>query len=452
MKKPKASSTPENLQPEIPVETPHNSPADPQGIRRRAEAALQGRPDQAADLTGEDVRRLIYELQIHQIELEMQNEALRQTQVDLETARDRYWDLFELAPVGYLMLSKQGVILEANQAAAKLLEIDRGRLLQTALTAYIVREDQDIFYLGAQRARQENHTQEFELRLVTAAGKPVEVSLQCTRVEEQGQLTGQIRVTLSDISERKEQARTLQAYAERIETSNRDLEAFAHVVSHDLKEPLNKIKGFGNILLRNYTTQLDEQGRGYLERMHQAANRMEKLIEALLALSRLSNQKPRFQAVDLNEIVQCVLADLEIRLQETGGQVTLGPLPSLMAEPTQMQQLFANLIGNALKFRHPGVSPQVQVTASPTAAGQVEFQVRDNGIGFEPEAVARLFNPFVRLHGKNAYEGTGIGLVICRKIVENHAGTITATSAVGQGATFIVTLPLQPPGGPETGE
>jgi two-component system, chemotaxis family, sensor kinase Cph1 len=420
MNKPKATPTRGDIQPE----NTQVSPGTSEDLRRRAEEALQGKPEETEELIGEAVQRLIQELQIHQIELEMQNEALRQTQVELEAARDRYFDIFELAPVGYLMLSKKGIILEANIAAANLLGIERARLKQTPLTDYIAREDQDIFYLGAQQARQENRSQEFELRMLTNAGRPIDVSLQCTGVEEQGQM----RLTLSDITHRKQQSAELRAYAQRLESLNLDLERFADVVSHDLKEPLRKIKGFGNLLFKENAAQLDEQGRYYVERMQQAAVRMEKLIEALLSLSRLSTQKPCFQVVDLNKVVQAVLTDLEMRLRETGGQIETSPLPCLTAEPTQMQQLFMNIIGNALKFHQPETPPLVQIHSSLTAAGEVEIQVTDNGIGFEPEAAAKLFKPFARLHGMSKYEGTGIGLAICRKIVENHGGTITACS------------------------
>jgi PAS domain S-box-containing protein len=413
-------------------------------LRRRAEEALQGKSETGA-LTGEEAQRLIHELQIHQIELEMQNEALCQTQADLEAVRDRYYALFEQAPVGYLMLSKKGGILEANLAAANLLEFDRARLKNTSLTDYIVREDQDIFYLGIQQARQDNHSQEFELRMLTSTGSQIEVALLCTRVEEQGQPTGQMRVTMSNITGRKQQARELEAYTHRLEVLNKSLEDFAHVVSHDLKEPLHKIKRFGQLLLE-HSPQLEEEGRDYLKRMQKAADRMGMLIDALLALSKLAIQKPRFQLVDLNQIALAVIADLEIRLQETGGQIEVGPLPSLMAEPTQMQQLFLNLIGNALKFHQPELSPQVRITASRMHNGEVEIQLADNGIGFDPAEASKLFKPFGRLHGKSKYQGTGIGLAICRKIVENHAGQITARGIPGQGATIIVTLPVQPPG------
>jgi PAS domain S-box-containing protein len=422
--------------------TVHN-PSKKDDLRRRAEDALLEKPATNENLSGEEVEHLIHELQVHQIELEMQNEELRQTQEELETARQLYFDLFNQAPVGYLRLSNKGIILTANLAAASLLGIDPKRLETTSLTDYIFREDQDIYYLGVQRARQENRSQEFELRMVTPAGGLLDVSMLCASVEEQVQITGPLRVTLSDIAGRKQQERALKTYAHRLEILNKDLEEFSSLVSHDLKEPLHKIKGFGNILLKDHRTQLGQNGCDYLERMQNAASRMDKLIEALLALSKLSTQATTFQQVDLNTIAREALCDLEGRLKHTEGQVEIGNLPTLAAEPTLMQQLFLNLLGNALKYHKPGLPPVVRVDATPAANGWVEIRFADNGIGFNQEAVAKLFKPFSRLHGKSQYEGTGIGLAICRKIVENHGGTITACSAAGQGASFIVTLPIQ---------
>ena len=170
---------------------------------------------------------------------------------------------------------------------------------------------------------------------------------------------------------------------------------------------------------------------------------------SLLALSRFSTRATTFQQVDLNPIAREALCDLDGRLKHTQGQVEIGNLPTLTAEPTLMRQLFLNLIGNAIKYHKPGLPPVVRVDGTPAANGWVEIRFADNGIGFNQDAVAQLFKPFARLHGKSEYEGTGMGLAICRKIVENHGGTITARSAAGQGATFIVTLPIQQPGGVE---
>lgn len=412
-------------------------------LRRRAEDILREKPASSGVMSKEEVLGLVHELQVHQIELEMQNDELRRTQAELEGARELYFDLFNQAPVGYLILSDKGGILAANLAAASLLGVERKLLEKTPFTRFIFREDQDIFYLGSRKALQEHSSQEFELRLVRIDGSQIDVQMACNNVDQKSLPTSQLRVMFRDITERKQNEWTLKAHAHKLEVLNQDLESFASIASHDLQEPLRKIVGFGLILEKEYSSQLGEKGRDSIERMKNAASRMESLIQDLLALSRLSTQVPKFQQVDLNRIAQEVLGDLESRIEQTGGQVEIGELPNLTAEPTEMQQLFLNLIGNALKFHKPGIPPRVRVYAVQNAARCVEIRVADNGIGFNEQAAEKIFKPFVRLHGKSEYEGTGIGLAICQRIVDNHAGKITAVSTPGQGATFIVQLPIQ---------
>ncbi|HEY5545299.1 MAG TPA: two-component regulator propeller domain-containing protein [Gemmatimonadaceae bacterium] len=226
-----------------------------------------------------------------------------------------------------------------------------------------------------------------------------------------------------------------------LEQSNRDLEHFAYVASHDLQEPLRKIQSFSDRVLKQYAGALDEQGRDYLGRMSGAAARMQNLIEALLSLSRVSTKKGEVAQIDLRALTQEVLGDLEFRLQSTCGRVDVGDLPCIEGDPVQMRQLLQNLIGNALKFHRPGEPPVVTVSAA-RRDRQLEIRVEDNGIGFENKDAARVFLPFHRLHGRAEYEGTGIGLTICRKIVQRHDGTIRAESQPGSGSRFIITLPL----------
>jgi PAS domain S-box-containing protein len=393
----------------------------------------------------EEVQRLIHELHVHQIELEMQNEELRRTQEDLRSARDDYFDLFNLAPVGYLKLSDKGVILDANLAAAGLLGFEQQRLKRLHLTDFIYREDQDIFYLQRKQALQENNPHAFELRLVHQGGQVIDVQMECVRIEGHSQPAGQMRVMLSDISERKRQEQDLKRSLERLAITNRRLEDFASMASHDLQEPARKIKAFGNLVSREYGHLLDEKGQDYIERMRHAADRMEKLIVDLLAFSKLSTYKPNFQAVDLTQVLHEVMGDLENQVKQTQAQVKVGALPTLMAEPTLMAQLFQNLLSNALKYHQPGIPPLIMIEAEQLDSNQVEIRIADNGIGFNQQDAGKIFSPFVRLHGRNEYEGTGIGLAICLRIVENHSGAISARSAPGQGATFIVHLPLQQP-------
>jgi signal transduction histidine kinase len=241
----------------------------------------------------------------------------------------------------------------------------------------------------------------------------------------------------------------LAAANESLAHSNRELEQFASVASHDLQEPLRKIQAFGDRLQTRYGQELGEQGADYLKRMLASAMRMRSLIDALLTFSRVTSKAQPFTPVDLAATAEDVIADLEERIQRDGGRVEIGPLPSLEADPLQMRQLFQNLIGNGLKFSRPGTPPVVKVESRLlTHAGEngeaprSEISVRDNGIGFEEVYLDRIFDLFQRLHGRHEYEGTGMGLAICRKIVERHGGTITAESSLGQGATFLVTLPL----------
>lgn len=237
-----------------------------------------------------------------------------------------------------------------------------------------------------------------------------------------------------------------------LERSNRELQDFAFVASHDLQEPLRKIQAFGDRLNTKHGPQLNDEARDYLQRMQGAAGRMHTLINDLLTFSRVTTKAQPFVPTDLNQIARDVLADLEVRVQDSGGRVDLGHLPTIDADPTQMRQLLQNLIGNALKFHRKDVPPIIKIAGTVPAdggngaekAGDDRFRltIEDNGIGFEEKYLDRIFTPFQRLHGRGEYEGTGIGLAVCRKIVERHGGTLTATSTPGEGSTFIANLPV----------
>ena len=233
----------------------------------------------------------------------------------------------------------------------------------------------------------------------------------------------------------------------RLEHSNRELESFAYVASHDLQEPLRKIQTFGDRLKATSAATLDAKGLDYLERMNAAATRMRGLIDDLLSYARVSAQTKPFTRVDLAALAREVLGDLETAIERTGATITLGELPVLDADPVQLRQLLQNLLSNALKFRREDVAPTISVEATVEAgSNRCELRVRDNGIGFEEKYTERIFDLFQRLHGRGGqYEGTGIGLAICRKIAERHGGSIGARSSPGAGATFLVTLPLQQP-------
>ncbi len=240
----------------------------------------------------------------------------------------------------------------------------------------------------------------------------------------------------------RERTAEIEAYMKKLKESNQALQDFASIASHDLQEPLRKVSTFGSMLKQKHGDVLGQGGMDYLQRMLDATDRMQSLLKSLLDYSRVSTKAEPFRSVDLAEIVREVLSDLEVRIASTGGMVDVGKLPTLDADPTQMRQLFQNLIGNGLKFHREGEKPVVRVHCHQGAPEVCEITVEDNGIGFEETYLERIFAPFQRLHGKSSrYEGTGMGLAICKKIVERHGGTVTAKSAPGEGATFIIRLP-----------
>ena len=261
----------------------------------------------------------------------------------------------------------------------------------------------------------------------------------------EGRLLGFAKVT-RDLTERRKLEEERELAFERLQRSNKDLQEFAMVASHDLQEPLRKIQMFGEQLRTDFGAVLPDDARDYLERMQKAADRGRSLIQGLLAYSRVTTRAQPAVPTALGEIVRDVVGDLDARIATVGGRVVVGELPTIEADPLQMRQLFQNLIGNALKFHRPNVAPVVEVSAS-RLGGSSRWQVRvaDNGIGFDEKYLDRIFKLFQRLHDRGNYEGSGMGLAICRKIVERHRGSITARSQPDAGTTFVIELPDRQP-------
>jgi signal transduction histidine kinase len=255
--------------------------------------------------------------------------------------------------------------------------------------------------------------------------------------------------TYQDITETEKNAAVMLQYTQKLEHSNRELADFAYVASHDLQEPLRKIEAFGERLVNKYASILPEDGKMFVDRMQNAAGRMRKLINDLLSYSRVTTDAKAFQKISLTKVLTEVLSDLQIRIEETEATIEHGELPTIECEPMQMRQLLQNLIGNALKFRKPGVLPIINVSAevvhcaeNDATPSHILLKISDNGIGFDNQFKDQIFTIFQRLHSRNEYEGTGIGLATVRKIVERHDGTINADGQLNIGATFHVTLPL----------
>jgi chemotaxis family two-component system sensor kinase Cph1 len=454
-------------------------------LRIRAEEALKSEEDPCIEGAGEDVRQLIHELRVHQVELEMQNEELRSAHARLEESRMRYADLYDFAPVGYVTFDEQGRIVEMNLTGAKQLGIERGNLINAPFWAKVIESDRKQYLSHLKKVFDTRGGDTCEVRLKTKAGgelyarldsmfmKSADGAVSCrtsiTDITEKKRAEEVLRkahdeletmveertaeLTL-EIIERKRAEDDTRTYAGKLERSNKELQEFSFVASHDLQEPLRKVRAFGSLLIEKHYEGLDEEGRDYLKRMLNAAKRMSEMIQALLDYSRVATTGEGVRRVDLTGLVQEVAGDLEIAIEKSGGRVEIGDLPEIEADAFQMRQLFQNLIGNAFKFRGKE-APLVRIRAERSdgtesaggGAGAAPWSifVEDNGLGFNEEHLDRIFSLFQRLHGRSEFEGSGMGLAICRRIVARHGGSITAKSKPGEGSTFIVTLPVNQP-------
>jgi light-regulated signal transduction histidine kinase (bacteriophytochrome) len=251
---------------------------------------------------------------------------------------------------------------------------------------------------------------------------------------------GREKILLSLLEDLHHTREALRKKTAELERSNQALEQFASVASHDLQEPLRKILMFGD-RLKKQATDLGGAEQGYIARMQNAAARMQQLIEGVLSYSRVVRETRFFESLSLRTVVQEVLSDLEARILSCAAQIHVGPLPTLEVDAVEMRQLFQNLIGNALKFARKEVPPRLQIRSQTFPNGTVEITLKDNGIGFEEKYQKQIFQPFQRLHTREKYEGIGMGLAICQKIVAHHGGELTARSTLGKGSTFFIRLP-----------
>jgi PAS domain S-box-containing protein len=376
-----------------------------------------------------------------------EGETIAALEARLQEAEERFKGLFEESPVACHEIDRNGVVQRVNRSECALLGFEPAEMVGRQIWDFMVVEEREKSQEGVrQRISGEQSFEPFEREYTRRDGTHLVLEIHSKLIRNaSGEVVG-IRSFLLDVTKRKRAEEALREKARDLERSNAELEQFAYVASHDLQEPLRKILAFGDRLKNRYFDVLGAEGQDYLLRMQNASSRMQLLIQDLLQLCRVASHKHPFTAVDLGDVTRNVLSDLESRIEQLQAHVEVGPLPVILADKLQMAQLIQNLLSNALKFHKPGTPPRVKVFASfPGEAAeqtrQCQIAVEDNGIGFEEKYLDRVFQVFQRLHGRNEYEGTGVGLAICRKIAERHGGSITAHSAPGMGAKFVVTLP-----------
>ncbi len=376
---------------------------------------------------------------------------------ELVEARARKNAILESSLDPIITINHESVITEFNRAAEQTFGHPRADVLGT--------KPSDVLFPPAISEGHRNRINRYldmgegsmlgrrsEVTAVRKGGKTFPAELAMTMSEERGAPV--MTFFIRDISQRKKAEEQQARYAAELERSNRELEQFAYVASHDLQEPLRKIRTFGDRLEMKCGEALDDTGRHCIARMQNAAARMQRLIDGLLILSRVTTRAQQFEPVDLEAVAREVIADLEVQIESVKGRVEIGRLPTIVADPLQMQQLLQNLIGNALKFRRVEEPPIVRVHGrfmhgrdqrgldSASSEEKCLVYVEDNGIGFEERHRDRIFDVFQRLHPRDVYEGTGVGLAICRKIVDRHSGTIHVQSTPGKGTIIEVVLPV----------
>lgn len=397
-------------------------------------------------------------------ELQQANTELKQVIEKLRDSEERYYRMTnEVEDYAIILISTEGRIENWNRGAEKIIGYRADEIVGKHFSIFYSPEDIKMNLPGKllETASREGKSA-FEGWRLRKDGTRFWGSIVMTALQDtDNNIIGFSKVT-RDLTERKIAEDKLQMYADELlqknkelERSNSELSSFSYVASHDLQEPLRKIQGFGNLIMNSEISKLSDTGKDYFNRMVKAASRMQNLIDSLLEFSRTTTEARNFEEVDLNELLEEVKKDMRERIESSGAVIHSQKLPALRIIPFQFRQLLSNLISNAIKYARKDAIPVINILAKcipaeemndPRAASSVnyyQFTIHDNGIGFEEEYAEKIFELFQRLHGKNEYVGSGIGLAICKKIVENHSGWINAESEPGAGSAFIFYIPVR---------
>ena len=381
--------------------------------------------------------------------------AERRIEAELRLAEERlrrsealYQDLYDNAPDMFLSVDAETIrIVQCNQTLCRALGYVKEELIGKPVYEIYHPESPDDLRRAFRSFATTGEVLNAELRLKCKDGGSIDVSVHTSAARDERGIISYSRTVLRDISDLKRAERNhrlaehaLEAKASELERSNAELEQFAHVASHDLQEPLRMVASFTKMLDTKYGSNLDEEGRKYIAYAVEGAERMQRLIKELLAFSRVGTRGKPFDRVDLAVAAQEALANLKVAIDEVNAEVTVGDLPSVYGDHTQLVQVFQNLISNAIKFRQPDERLTVQLSAT-RRSGEWEFSITDNGIGLDMKFAGRVFEIFQQLHHRDEYSGSGMGLAIAKKIVQRHGGTIwVAASAPNEGTRVSFTI------------
>lgn len=408
-----------------------NEPARPRESISELEVQARVQPVGNREETG-GLEQVTEQLAVQRIELEMQDRALREMRAELESAVARYTALYDCAPVGYMTVTPQGKIFEANARAAGWLRTGRAEVMGRNLRAFLSHDDAarvGAFLDECGRSGLERCI-EATLRLPDGGSKVVALSARATKGANDAV---QIHVALTEIEQLRRAERLL-------EGANSEIDALCHSISHDLRAPLVSIVSYGSILLEDHSN-LDPAAREMIERMRKAAERLGETLSQLLAYSRLARQAAPSACVNLDEVVHEVLVEHRALIQYRKARIDVRhPLPSVLGVRALVEQMLRNLLSNALKYTLPGEPPSVTISAT-THGATVLLQVIDQGIGIDPKHQDRLFKLFERLQPHSQYPGAGVGLAIVRRAVERMSGNVWLKSEPGKGCTIFVELP-----------
>lgn len=411
--------------------------------------------DQLKGMKSEPTKELLIKdlIQLRQrlSEFEQQEAEQKRTREDILSAKATFEGLFEFAPEAIVVINCEGFIVQINRQAERMLGYPREEYLGKPHEIMIPERYRGAHgeyvrnYLSEPRVRPMGIDLDLYIRRSDGYEFPVDISLGPMQLESDFVILAVIR----DITESRKAEAALKESAERLrqtlvnlERSNKDLELFAYVASHDLQEPLRMISSYLQLLARRYQDKLDQGAREFIDYAVDGATRMQRLISDLLDYSRVGTRGRPLAPTDFNVLLEETIANLSMAIKESQAVITHDELPVVLADESQMIRLLQNLIGNALKFRKRDAPPRIHVSARREGSEWV-FSVRDNGIGIDPRFADRVFMIFQRLHTGEEYPGTGMGLAICKRIVERHGGRIWVESKPGVGSTFYFSLPLE---------